>query len=152
MHPDFIGRQRELKVLDDLWGRESAQFLVLYGRRRVGKTVLMVEWMRRTGNRALYWVAASTSVASQLRAFSQAVYSFSHPGSAAPEHFTYATWKQAFEEIARLAGEQRLALFIDEFTFLLESNPGIAGELQNLWDHLLGKVTCCYVCLAPTWA
>lgn len=147
MQTEFIGRQRELKVLDDLWNRDTSQFLVLYGRRRVGKTALMVEWIRRTGNRSLYWVAASTSMISQLRAFSQAVYNFAHPGAEAPEHFTYATWKQAFEEIARLAGQQRLALFIDEFTFLLEANPGIAGELQNLWDHLLSKSNL-FLCLS----
>lgn len=134
---NFIGREQELWRLDDLWGRKTAQFLVLYGRRRVGKTALLVEWVRKSGNRALYWVASPTSVTAQLRAFSQAIYNFSHPEAPAPEHFTYATWKQAFEEIASLAQEQRLALLIDEFTFLLEVNPGIAGELQNLWDQRL---------------
>jgi len=143
----FIGRQNELKQLDDLWGRKTAQFLVLYGRRRVGKTALLVEWIRRSANRALYWVASPTSAAAQLRAFSQAVYNFSHPESLAPDHFTYATWKQAFEEISHLAQEQRLALFIDEFTFLLEVNPGIAGELQNSWDHSLSHSNL-FLCLS----
>ena len=69
MRPEFIGRKQELKRLDDLWNRDTAQFLVLYGRRRVGKTALLVEWIRRSGNRALYWVASPTSAAAQLRAF-----------------------------------------------------------------------------------
>ncbi len=147
MEFEFIGRQQELRRMDDLWNRKTAQFLVLYGRRRVGKTALLVEWIRRSHNRALYWVASPTSLAAQLRDFSQAIYSFSHPDVQVPEHFTYATWKQAFEEIATLAQEQRLALFIDEFTFLLEVNPGIAGELQNLWDHRLSH-TNLFLCLS----
>lgn len=147
MRPEFIGRQQELKRLDDLWNRDTAQFLVLYGRRRVGKTALLVEWIRRSGNRALYWVASPTSAAAQLRAFSQAIYGFSNPDSETPEHFTYASWKQAFEVVTRLAEEQRLALFIDEFTFLLEVNPGIAGELQNLWDHRMSK-TNLFLCVS----
>jgi AAA+ ATPase superfamily predicted ATPase len=147
MEFEFIGRQQELKRMDDLWRREAAQFLVLYGRRRVGKTALLVEWIRRTGNRAIYWVASPTSVAAQLRAFSQTIYNFSHPLNEAPEHFTYATWRQAFEEIAVLAQEHRLALFIDEFTCLLEVNHGIAGELQNLWDHRL-RQTNLFLCLS----
>ena len=144
---EFIGRKHELKQMDDLWASKTAQFLVLYGRRRVGKTALLVEWIRTSGNRALYWVASSTSTAAQLRSFSQAVYNFAHPSTEAPEHFTYATWKQAFEEIALLAQQHKLALFIDEFTFLLEVNPGIAGELQNLWDHLLSHSNL-FLCLS----
>ena len=147
MKPEFIGRQRELKRINDLWGKEGAQFLILYGRRRVGKTALLIEWIRRTGNRALYWVASPTSLAAQLRAFSQSLYNFSHPGNEAPEQFTFATWKQAFEEVAMLARDQRLALFIDEFTYLLEVNPGIAGELQNLWDHRLSQ-TNLFLCVS----
>ncbi len=147
MKSEFVGRQQELNLMDNLWDSNSAEFLVLYGRRRVGKTALLVEWIRRTGNRALYWVAPPSSVATQLRAFSQALANFSNPDSKVPENFTYVTWKQAFGEVARLAKEQRLALFIDEFTFLLEVNPGIAGELQNLWDHLLSN-TNLFLCLS----
>ena len=136
---DFLDRQRELQLLEKLWDSPHAEFLVLYGRRRVGKTALMVEWMRRTKQRALYWVATHTSSANQLRSFSQAVYNFSNPDNPAPENFSYTNWKQAFEQIAALAEKERLALFIDEFTYLLEVTPDIAGQLQNLWDHLLSN-------------
>ena len=134
---EFFGRQQELQELDRLWGSFKAEFLILYGRRRIGKTALLAEWIRRTGNRALYWVASPTSASVQLRSFSHSIYNFENPGSSAPDVFTYASWEQAFREIARLAKDQRLALFIDEFTYLLEVDPSIAGMLQNLWDHVL---------------
>ncbi len=147
MAHEFFGRERELQELDRLWASSKEEFLILYGRRRVGKTALLAEWIRRTGNRALYWVASPTSAAAQLRSFSQSIYNFENPGSLAPDGFTYANWEQAFRQIARLAKDQRLALFIDEFTYLLEVDPGIAGLLQNLWDHVLKSATI-FLCLS----
>lgn len=135
----FLDRQRELELLSNLWNSKNAEFLILYGRRRVGKTALLTEWIQRTSKRCLYWVASPTSSAMQLRSFSRAIYNFGNPNDPAPETFTYATWEQAFQQVANLAEKGRLALFVDEFTYLLEVDPGIAGQLQNLWDHLLSK-------------
>ena len=132
----FVGRKNELATLDRLWEAGGVQFLVLYGRRRVGKTALLVHWLHQSGRRTLYWVATSDSALAQLRSFSQAVYNFANPRSPAPETFTYASWEQAWQEVARLAAGERLALFVDEFTYLLETTPGIAGHLQNFWDQV----------------
>ncbi len=133
----FIARNTELHLLDDLWATPQAVLLILYGRRRVGKTRLLTHWMQHTGNRTLYWVADPTSTLDQLRAFSQAVYNFGNPQQPAPDDFTYASWAQALQQAASLAQSERLALFIDEFTYLLAAEPGIAGIVQNVWDHTL---------------
>jgi len=77
----FIERQRELDELNRLWRSKNAEFLILFGRRRVGKTALLTEWIQRTSHRALYWVASPTSMALQLRSFSQAIYNFSNPNA-----------------------------------------------------------------------
>ena len=81
----------------------------------------------------------SFSALDQLRSFSQAIYNFANPNATAPLHFTYANWNQAWQEVAMLAQGERLALFVDEFTYLLEIDPSIAGQLQNLWDHTLSR-------------
>ena len=134
---DFHGRAAELRLLDDLWAVPQAALLILYGRRRVGKTRLLTHWMTQTGRRALYWVAEPTSPHDQLRAFSQAIYNLANPQHPAPGEFAYATWAQAWQQIAPLTQSARLALFVDEFTYLLEAEPGIAGIIQNVWDHTL---------------
>lgn len=133
----FIGRKREIALLDQLWQQPQATMLILYGRRRVGKTRLITHWVKNSQKRALYWVAEPSSAADQLRSFSQAIYNFEHTGEAAPQNFTYASWQQAFEQVAQLAERERFALFIDEFTYVLAITPSIAGTLQNLWDHQL---------------
>ncbi|MFH1633712.1 MAG: ATP-binding protein [Chloroflexota bacterium] len=133
----FFGRNAELQLLDDLWGSPRATMLILYGRRRVGKTSLLTHWMGPASRRALYWVATPTTTQEQLRSFSQALYNFANPESSAPVSFTYATWEQAWIQAAALTRQERLALFIDEFTYLLQANPSVAGVLQNVWDHHL---------------
>jgi uncharacterized protein len=141
----FLGRQRELALLNELGTTPEATLLILYGRRRVGKTRLLRQWIqqaRQEGRRALYWVAEPSSSQSQLRSFSQAIYNFA-PGVAgagvAPAEFSYATWEQAWLQVAALAQHEPLALFIDEFTYVLEIDPGLVGLLQNLWDSTLSR-------------
>jgi AAA+ ATPase superfamily predicted ATPase len=119
----------------------------LYGRRRVGKTRLLTYWLDTTQPNVLFWTAEPSSQLDQLRSFSQAIANFRNPNSPPPAMFTYASWEQAFHELALLAQEERLVVFLDEFTYLLEVDPAIAGTLQNLWDHVL-KNTNLFLCLS----
>lgn len=139
MNREFVGRITELNLLDELWARDKATLLILYGRRRVGKTRLLTYWVQQAERRALYWVAEPSSALDQLRSFSQAIYNFANPTLPAPPEFAFASWEQAWQQVAVLAKTERLALFVDEFTYLLEVDPSIAGKLQNLWDHLLSS-------------
>jgi hypothetical protein len=136
---DFLGRGQELELLDNLWETPGAQFLVLYGRRRIGKTALLGHWAEKTSNRTLYWVATPSSALAQLRSFSQAVYNFASPEAPATDDFTYTTWEQAWRQAANLVKERRTAIFIDEFTYVLEVSSEVAGILQNVWDQVLSK-------------
>jgi AAA+ ATPase superfamily predicted ATPase len=133
----FKGRKRELILLTQLWQQKDATMLVLYGRRRIGKTRLLTHWVNQNKVRALYWVAEPSSAFDQLRSFSQALYNFANPSAPAPFDFTYTNWEQAWQQVASLAQQERLAILIDEFTYLLEIDPSLAGTLQNLWDHAL---------------
>lgn len=136
---EFIGRKRELKLLDNLWGLPRATLLILYGRRRVGKTRLLTHWLKRHSEDGLYWMAEATSALEQLRSFSQAIIHFMDPETPAPEDFTYATWEQALRQVALHARQKRMALFIDEVTYLIDVNPDFVGILQKAWDHWLSE-------------
>ncbi len=136
---EFKGRDDELALLDSLWDSDQAALLILYGRRRVGKTRLLTHWRERHSEQALYWVAEPTSALDQLRSFSQALYNFAHPNTPAPLDFTYSNWDQALQQVAEMAREQRMALFVDEVTYLIDVDPSIAGTLQKAWDHWLSE-------------
>ncbi|NLG99543.1 MAG: ATP-binding protein [Chloroflexi bacterium] len=138
MTTPFIGRSRELGELARLYRSQKAQFLILYGRRRIGKTRLITHWIETTKPRALFWVAEPTSSADQLRSFSQTIFRF-ETQSQPPADMTYGDWRTAFETLARLAEKERLAVIIDEFTYLLEAEPAVSAYLQHAWDHILSK-------------
>lgn len=135
-HTPFVGREREIAILQNEWESIQARMLILYGRRRVGKTRLVTHWIKSVTPRALYWVAEPTSSVDQLRSFSQALFGF-ESSSPVPEDFSYGSWAQAFEQAARMAKHERFALVLDEFTYLIALEQGIAGILQNAWDHQL---------------
>lgn len=137
---EFIGRAEEMKLLNNLWESPKASLLILYGRRRVGKTRLLTHWLQEHSDYALYWVAEPTSAFDQLRSFSQALNNLATPDTPAPAHFTYGSWEHAFRQAAQLANSgRRLVLFIDEVTYLMDVNPAIAGTLQKAWDMWLSK-------------
>ena len=139
MVQEFIGRYDELDLLNDSWESDKAQFIVLYGRRRIGKTRLLTHWMSQHRDDGIYWMAEPTSAVDQLRSFSQALANFEDPESTAPLDFTYANWEQALRQVALLAQGKRMALFIDEITYLMDIYPEIIGTLQKVWDHRLSK-------------
>jgi AAA+ ATPase superfamily predicted ATPase len=137
----FIDRETELEALDTLLRRPAAQFAVLYGRRRVGKTTLILEWARRSGLPFVYWVAARESSALLLRSFSQAIYNHAHPDTGngitrpADPLFTYPTWEMAFREAAALGQDRQTILVMDEFPYAAQSESALPSLLQNAWDH-----------------
>ncbi len=134
---DFVSREMELGLLQDLYQREGAQFLILYGRRRIGKTRLLNHWAMQLSKPYLYWGATQTSSTNQLRKFSQALWQFIHPHVTADPDFSYGSWEAAFTEVQRMATQERLLLILDEFTYAMQANSELPSILQHAWDHQL---------------
>ena len=158
---DFVDRGMELKLLDDLYQREGAQLLILYGRRRVGKTRLITHWLSRLGEqpsstekppKQLYWMASQTSATNQLRSFSQALFAFMNPGARIEPAFSYASWDAAFEEVQRAAAAERLVLVLDEFTYVMQADSEVPSLLQAAWDHQLKERSQVFIVLTGSLA
>ena len=135
----FHGRRRELAVLDETYERTEGQMLVLYGRRGVGKTVLLGHWLESRKHRHFFWTADQRSAPVLLRSLSQAIAAFVEPGRSIPAEFTYGSWEMALDEIARLAQHERLVVVLDEFTYLMAADPSLPSILQRVWDHKLKR-------------
>jgi AAA+ ATPase superfamily predicted ATPase len=127
----FLDRTAEMERLDRLAGREGGGLAVLYGRRRVGKTRLLLEWSRRHGG--LYTVADQSSGEVQRRYFAQAV-AERLPGFADVE---YPDWRTLFVRLARDAEREswRGPLVIDEMPYLVTASPELPSVLQRWLDH-----------------
>ena len=133
----FVAREKELSLLNDLYYRPGAQFLVLYGRRRIGKTSLLTHWGGEIQGPYFYWMATQTSATNQLRQFSQALFQFLNPGATNTPTFSYPSWDAALAEVARLAAQQRVVVVLDEFTYVMQADPEVPSLIQKAWDlHL----------------
>ena len=125
----FVDREKDTADLNDVLHRPGAQFMAIPGRRRVGKTTLLLEWARQSGQPFLYWVASRSSAAVLLQAVSQSVWRFAHPDDVMPASFTYDSWTEVFEQIALLAAPRRLIVILDELPYALEADSSLTSLL-----------------------
>lgn len=135
----FSGRTQELTLLDQMYAQKGGQLLILYGRRRIGKTALLQEWrnVSLASDNHLYWMATQTTSVNQLRDFSQVIAKFRDPTLPLNSAFSYSSWEDAFEVITQLAEKRRFVLMLDEFTYVMQANPELPSIIQRLWDHKL---------------
>jgi AAA+ ATPase superfamily predicted ATPase len=130
----FVGRSHELDELNRLISRQEAQFILVYGRRRVGKTTLLLRWAEASGRAYIYWVATRDTPAQVRQGFIRAIWRWAHPESQAVPRFD--NWQNALETAAQLIGNQPAILIMDEFSYAVESDPSLPSHLQAAWDRL----------------
>lgn len=129
----FIGREHELKALRTLYERDQFDMIVVYGRRRVGKTSLIDEFAK--GRKTLYFTALQQSPALNLQAFSERVYEFFGMPDVLP---AFASWQAAFSFISQRAQvnpREPWLLVFDEFPYAAASEPSLPSVLQIAIDH-----------------
>ena len=112
----FVDRQRELIELDTLLERWGSHFLVVYGRRRVGKTTLLLRWVQQSGRPYIYWVARRETADASRQGLARALWRWAYPVAEGPEPPRFDSWSLLFEQMARMLSEQPLILIWDEFT------------------------------------
>lgn len=130
-----MNRKAELATLEKLWIQKSAQFVVAYGRRRVGKTALLDHFAKR--HSLLHWIAYRSTGFELLRSFSQELYPYLNPGEHPPPDFSYGSWQVAFETLALHATKGHLGVILDEFPYVVEADSSFPSLLQALWDKKL---------------
>lgn len=140
----FIGREPELETLERFYNRNRSGFLILYGRRRIGKTSLLSQWLKQGKKpRVLFWTATTEGSVYLLREFSQALVQFDPKlGTALDQDFTFRDWTAALKYYAEIAktSDVPVVLIIDEFTHLVASHPSIVSAIQIEWDHRLSQI------------
>lgn len=133
--PRFVDRERDLEDLNNVLNRSGAQLLILYGRRRIGKTTLITHWAAQTGLRWIYWVARRDTAGVLRRELAETLYLHRYPQGSEPP--TFDTWRGVFEYAAEVVGDERTILILDEFPYAVETDPALPSALQNAWDHHL---------------
>ena len=127
----FLCRESELSKMNKRYRSEHMECIVIYGRRRVGKTALINEFAK--DKPTIFFPALRSTARENLEALSKAIYCFMNPGAIqAP---VYASFDAAFAEITRIAKKQRVVFVIDELPYLVKADPSVTSRLQHLLDH-----------------
>ena len=125
----FIGRERELKALNNLYQSDKFEFVVLYGRRRVGKTALINAFIDNKKN--IYFMGVESNAKQNLENFSNSIFEY-QTGIQADTSF--ASFQAALEFVFRLAEKERIILALDEYPYVARASKSLASTLQMLID------------------
>ncbi len=129
---NFIGRESELHKLDLEFQRDHG-FVVLYGRRRIGKTTLIKEFVK--GKNALYFLATEEIERRNLDRFTQTLAHYSDQEYLAEASFH--DWEALFKIFASYKPLEKKVLVIDEFQYLVHVNAAFPSIFQRIWDEIL---------------
>ena len=125
----FIGRERELKALEKLYTSDRFEFAVIYGRRRVGKTALINQFIG--DKKAIYFMGVESNAKQNLENFSKSIIEYS---SGIDTETSFRSFQAALEYVFKLAEKERVILVIDEYPYVARSSKSLASTLQLLID------------------
>ncbi len=129
----FINRLKELETLEKQYVANQSSLVVVYGRRRIGKTALIAEFLKRHPD-SLYFLATEESEAQNLNYFKAQVAEFTGNEllkSAAVD------WSAVFKALIDYKTKTKKIIVLDEFQYIGQSNSAFPSVMQKIWDTLL---------------
>ncbi len=153
----FVGRNHELRVLDRMLARVATgsrggrpgRALLMRGRRRVGKSRLVEEFLARVEVPHLYFTAsAQPSLQADLRLFVEAARASSLPGAATFDGQDPSTWDAALHLLVHALPRDRASVIVlDEMPYLIANDSGFEGTLQKLFDREFARLPVLLICV-----
>ena len=131
----FIGRKCELSFLQDCYNSDKGEMVVVYGRRRIGKTELIKQFSK--GKQVVFYACTECTDAEQLSRFSKRLLNTGMP--AAKFLTKFPDWESALHSVMDIPSDGKKVLVIDEFPYMCKGNSEIPSILQNMWDHDLSE-------------
>lgn len=129
----FVDREKELYFLNQTLKRGSrGQMILLYGRRRVGKTELLRHWAVNSGLPYIYWMAEKEPLALQRRKLFARL--FDVPLDKA---IAFDSWSEFWDWSAPRLATKRQILILDELPYAITGDSAMLSALQYAWDHYL---------------
>ncbi len=125
----FIGRDKELSALDRLYKSDKFEFVVIYGRRRVGKTALINHFI--DGKESIYFMGVESNEKQNLENLSKSIMEYSN---GVLTDTCFASYQAALEYVFKIAEKERVILTIDEYPYVARGSKSLASTLQLLID------------------
>ena len=127
----FIGRKIELDNLNQRYNNAKFEFAVIYGRRRVGKTTLINEFVK--DKEAIFYTGIEGNEKENLEGLSKSIYSISQ--DFADTSSSFSGFQEALETAFKIAERRRIVFVIDEYPYIAGSYIALSSILQILIDR-----------------
>ncbi|MFH1441562.1 MAG: ATP-binding protein [Candidatus Omnitrophota bacterium] len=128
----FINRKEELKDLNAKWARKNPQLIVVYGKRRVGKTELIKQFIKNKSG--IYFLADKRTAIEQLRELSRIIGSYFNDSLVLKQGF--GDWLDVFAYLKEKS-KKPFIFAIDEYPYLVEIDKATSSIFQKGWDEYL---------------
>ena len=139
----FVDREQEMETLQSEYNRDGSALVVLYGRRRVGKTTLISEFIK--DKNALFFLASEEAETQNRNAFKEKVAEFID--SDLLRSADIKSWDALFKSIMDTPFESKPVIVLDEFQYLGKANPAFPSVFQRIWEEILkGKSVMVILC------
>ena len=129
---NFLGREKEILVLEKEYARDGG-FIVIYGRRRIGKTTLIKQFIK--SKTAFYFLATKEVESQSMKRFAGVIARTT--GNSVLQKAAFSDWLDLFQAVADYKPNEKKILVIDEFPYLVKVNDSFPSILQNAWDEIL---------------
>ncbi len=129
---NFLGREKEILVLEKEYARDGG-FVVIYGRRRIGKTTLIKQFIK--SKTAFYFLATKEVESQSMKRFAGVIARTT--GNSVMQKAAFSDWLDLFQAVADYKPNEKKVLVIDEFPYLVKVNDSFPSILQNAWDEIL---------------
>ena len=129
----FVGRKTEIGILENEYKREGSSLVIVYGRRRIGKTTLIKQFMQSKDS--LYFLSTEEGGRQNLKYFQSLAFDKTALNLLRPENTL--EWEDIFDLLTKGPGKTVIA--IDEYPYLAMTEPGFSSRLQRIWDEMLEK-------------
>lgn len=128
----FLGREKEILDLEKEYARDGG-FVVIYGRRRIGKTTLIKQFIK--SKTAFYFLATKEVESQSMKRFAGVIARTT--GNSVLQKAAFSDWLDLFQAVADYRPNEKKVLVIDEFPYLVKVNDSFPSILQNAWDETL---------------
>ena len=126
----FYNRERELEILKNFWNAKNASLGIIYGRRGIGKTCLLIKFSE-TVDKVIYigipegeWKIIAESITQQL---------------SLPKYYVFSRFEELLEYFLTISSKEKVLVIIDEFQRIVDAIPEASSILQQYWDLKLSN-------------
>lgn len=130
----FVGRERELRSLNERYKSGKFECVILYGRRRVGKTALINRFLR--GKPSIYFMGVESNAKQNLENLSKSILEYA---SGIEAESAFLSFQAALETVFKLSEKKRVVLAIDEYPYVARASKSLSSTLQRLIDSWKDK-------------